>query len=164
MPTFDDEDSIQDALTRAPENRPPGGYFPRSTEPDSWALRGRAVRLDVAVLALRLLTFKVVTRTYPSIYRQKVSTMKGKLLEAGAKFVIGKAAKALSKELLGWVQFFFDLWNAAKGQKELERLIRAQALVLQRQLRDQALPIARRRRHRKIVCSRHRPKQRLTRG
>ena len=158
MPTLSDEDDIQDALTRAPENRPPGGYFPRSTEPDTWELRGRAVRLDVAVLALRLLTFKVVTRSFPSIYRRNLGQMKQSLIEAAAKFVIGKAVRQLVAELLSWVKFVFDLWSAAKGQKEFEMLIRGQALVLQRQLRDQALPIGRRKRHRKVVSSRHRGK------
>lgn len=160
MATPSDDDDIQDALTRAPENFPPGGYFKRSTEPDTWALSGRAVRLDVAVLALRLLTFKVVTRSFPSIYRRKLTSMRQSLIEAGAKFVIGKAVKILAKELLSWVQFVFDLWDAAKGQKEFEMLIRGQALVLQRQLRDQALPIGRRKRHRKFVSSRHRGNRR----
>lgn len=162
----DEDDSIdsdlQFDLDHAPENYPPGGYLAADPDPTDADCSGLAVRLDVAVIAVRLTAWKVVTRIYP----KKRKTVLGQIRTAVRNFAVSKGITAVAKKLAGaalkeaaeqiasFVNDLLSFLQTRKNAQEVEALIRGQCHVVRRQLLAQALPKQSSRR-RKVVSTRH---------
>lgn len=156
------EDDIQILLSHAPENRPKGGFLTADPDPTDKDCSGMAVRLDVAVLAVRLTCWKVVTRIYPKKRRTLLGAAEQRIEQWIAKWgtktigraLVGEAAKQLAKDIAGWLLDIINIFEAAKNAREVEQLIRGQCHVVRRQLLSQALTKSHRP-HRKVVSTRH---------
>lgn len=128
---------------------PRGHYFTRSSEPDGWDTSGKAIPVDVAVTAVRIFAFKAAVKIYPAITRQKAEATRATLSSFSSLLL-----RAAWKDLVNVIFKILSLWNAVKGQMELEQIIRAQALITQRQLLGCALEKSHGKR-RKIVSTRN---------
>lgn len=152
------EDDIQQLLSHAPENKPKGGYLNADPDPTDEDCSGLAVRLDVAVLAVRLTAWKVVTRVYPKKRRSILTQIKQSFENFVAKTVVTGIAKTFIKELAKQVASLFtsilQFVNAVRNAREAEELIRGACHTIRQQLLQQALS-KKRTRSRRIVSTRH---------
>lgn len=136
------------------KNRPKGGYFERSKEPDGWAMNGKVIRKDYVHTATRLILFRVMCRILPSIIRGQANSLKVSLATMGAKFLLWLTVKEAARDVAKWVIAVITIFINAEAEKSLEKLIRGECLVVQRQLFRLALE-KHRKRGRRTVATRH---------
>lgn len=122
------EDAKRVGLQKAIENRAREieNYFPPSDEPLGYDSSG-VMRLDAAIYCLHIAAARILLRTVPGMYRQKMDTMKRHLEEwiaARAARFIERAATAAMKRAFTLIQVAFELWKREQSEMEVERGIR----------------------------------------
>jgi hypothetical protein len=139
-----------------------GAHFPPSEEPLEWTeLRGKVVRLDVAIMALHLLAARVAFRSIPGLIRQQLLKTAVNVGKAAGKLTVFLALKRLSV-IVGLALDIGDAFNRIRMEEDQERAIRRGSIVTKRDLRTKFLKPKRGvQRHRANVYTRNPgPKQR----
>lgn len=129
-----------------------GRYTVPSAEKDGWDTHG-LVSLNVAVMAVNMQLLRGSVKNTAAIHRRKVTAMKEALVKFGIVTALKKGSaqkefpiafpggpfvKGLTpfarafKAALGWVVVVFQVWDVAKGQKEIEESIRRAGIQTQR--------------------------------
>lgn len=132
-------------------------YFAPSDEPLSWDVKGKTVRLDVAMNAIHIFCARIAFRSLTGAIKQKIIALeKGVLNWLEAKAFL-KALGTAGTQLLSTLRTVQQIFDEIESQKVIEQAIRRQSLKIQRDLKEQWLGKGKptKRRRTKTVWSRH---------
>lgn len=130
-------------------------HYVTSSEPLAWELKG-LVRVDVVVMALRLMTWRITTRSLPGMIRQRLFTYKRLILESVVEFAVKKVATAAFGKLISRIKIAADVWVLDRMEAEKESGIRRAAIAAMRDVFKNRMKSKKKKRRRvKSVASRH---------
>ena len=136
-------------------------YLTPSDEPDSWDVRGRVVRVDVAVLALHLMAARLAFKTFPNVLRiilnKALGWLKGYSDNLAEKYATRSRPGA--KGVITVLEAVLAQLREEALQREIERKIRETSLSFRRDLHLEFLPTKQGQRRTKAVVSRHATKR-----
>lgn len=136
-------------------------HFPPSDEPLSWDTKGRAVTLDMAIMAAHLMTGRLIFGGVRSLMAQGVRLAQAKIQEKVTDMIgleLGTALGA-SKRVASLAFEMVQIWDDDWAQGVLELKIRRESLTAQRDLWHSALAQRTTRRRTKRVLTRHASKK-----
>jgi hypothetical protein len=150
------EETLYDASRR---DAPPVGQRPASLFVDGEEVPNSLVRLDVAVMALRLMALRVVLRRLPKVFQSRLRKLEVALAASAGGFIIGKAIRHLAKP----IEAVANAFEATRFEKEISDSIEQARKEIYEDLLTMALGARKKKRERMIrrVWTRHEsPKQR----
>jgi hypothetical protein len=109
-------DNFEQTLYESARNEPPPYVQPpASLFVDDVEVPNKLVRLDVAVMALRLMALRVVCRRLPKVFQSRLMKLEVALGSSAGGFIIGKAIGHFAKPLMAVANAF----EATRFEKEV---------------------------------------------
>lgn len=143
-------------------------YYPPTDEQLSWKdVNNKLVRLDVAKLAIHLVTARIAFKAMPTVSGIIIGKITGKVKEKSEEWLLSRTLRKLpgAKLLESFARFIIDTFFAARTQKSLELTIKMETLGGMKGIRALVMRHKPKRKHTKTVFSRHwTPQQRRANG
>lgn len=134
--------------------RPGGADVPviDADEPSMEGVKGKVVRLDVAITALCLLSARIYVKDLTEIIEKDLQTAERMGATATAAYALGKTAV---KNIVSLITGAFTAFQGTQNQKAIGKKVSANWAKLDKDLRGEVLFTKRKRHKRKMVTSRN---------
>lgn len=106
----------------------------RSTEPKSWKLSGKLVRLDVVIMASHLMIARICVRSLPQAVEERIFSFKEYVAKLAANFVLAQTLFAAAKGSLAAINYVGTVFEAEVSALQSENAIRRNGLRTEREL------------------------------
>ncbi len=147
-------DLIEESKARRKQNHP---YFTPSDEPLGWDdVKGKVVRLDVAITAFHLMAARIAFRNLPEVVREKIQDAIRAVEEKSELFLLGKIFGKTIGSVLTAITVIAEVMNARRLQQQVEKQIRTASIRAQRDVHTSYLSQTKHlKRNTRRVSSRH---------